>query len=67
MQLGLTRREAVLTCYLLAGVGGMVASYVARANARDAYIAVACLIGLGLGGIVYLEQWAPIVEPPPQI
>ena len=67
MQLGLTRREAVLTCYLLAGVGGMVASYVARANTLDAYIAVACLIGLGLGGIVYLEQWAPIVEPPPQI
>jgi UDP-GlcNAc:undecaprenyl-phosphate GlcNAc-1-phosphate transferase len=30
VQLGLTRREAVLTCYLLAGIGGMVASYAAR-------------------------------------
>jgi UDP-GlcNAc:undecaprenyl-phosphate GlcNAc-1-phosphate transferase len=67
VQLGLTRREAVLTCYLLAGVGGMVASYVARANTFDAYIAVGCLIGLGIWGIVYLEQRAPIVEPAPQI
>jgi hypothetical protein len=45
----------------------MVASYVARANTFDAYIAVGCLIGLGIWGIVYLEQRAPIVEPAPQI
>ena len=65
VQLGLTRREAVLTCYLLAGIGGMIACYVARANTIDAYIAVCCLIGLGMSGIVYLERRAPIGEPPP--
>jgi UDP-GlcNAc:undecaprenyl-phosphate GlcNAc-1-phosphate transferase len=60
----LTRREAVLTCYLLAGLGGMMASYVARASLNDAYLAVAVLVLLAGAGIIYLERVAPIHEPP---
>ncbi|MFN5935415.1 MAG: MraY family glycosyltransferase [Roseiflexaceae bacterium] len=64
VQLGLTRREAVLTCYLIAGFGGMVASYVARAGQIDAYLAVGLLVLIISAGIIFFERAAPIHELP---
>ena len=52
---GMTRREAVLTCYLLAGLGGVFASYIASSTTIDAYVAGAGLLGLFVAGIVYFE------------
>ena len=52
---GMTRREAVLTCYLLAGLGGVFASYIASATGMDAYIAGAGLLALCVAGLVYFE------------
>lgn len=52
---GMTRREAVLTCYLLAGLGGVFASYIASSTTSDAYVAGAGLLGLFVAGIVYFE------------
>jgi UDP-GlcNAc:undecaprenyl-phosphate GlcNAc-1-phosphate transferase len=51
----MTRREAVLTCYLLAGLGGVFASYIASAAGFEAYIAGAGLLVLFVAGIVYFE------------
>ncbi len=65
VQLGLTRREAVLTCYLLAGVGGMIATFVATAQPREAYASAIILAGLIVTLIAYLEHAAPIVDSPP--
>jgi len=52
---GMTRREAVLTCYLLAGLGGVFASYIASSTTIDAYVAGAGLLVLFVAGIVYFE------------
>lgn len=52
---GMTRREAVLTCYLLAGLGGVFASYIASSANTDAYVAGAGLLVLFVTGIVYFE------------
>jgi len=62
VHLGLTRREAVLTCYLLAGVGGMIATFVATAQPREAYAAALILAGMALSFIAYLEYAAPVHE-----
>ena len=56
---GMTRREAVLTCYLLAGLGGVFASYIASSTTIDAYVAGAGLLGLFVTGIVYFEVQQP--------
>ena len=57
--LGLTRREAVLTCYLGGGVCGMVAVYVAQAHGVNGYVA-AGLLAIGAGAlIVWLEHRCP--------
>jgi UDP-GlcNAc:undecaprenyl-phosphate GlcNAc-1-phosphate transferase len=64
VQLGLTRREAVLTCYLLAGSSGMIATFVATAQRPEAYAAAALLALLILVGIAYLEYRAPITDTP---
>lgn len=58
--LGLTRREAVLTCYLMAGVGGVFASYVSSARSIDAYVAAGVLAVLAIGLIVFFEKRAPV-------
>jgi UDP-GlcNAc:undecaprenyl-phosphate GlcNAc-1-phosphate transferase len=54
--LGLTRREAVLTCYLIGGVCGMVAVYIAQARAPDAYVAAGLLALAGVVGIWWFER-----------
>jgi UDP-GlcNAc:undecaprenyl-phosphate GlcNAc-1-phosphate transferase len=57
--LGLTRREAVLSCYLIGGVCGLVAVYIAQAHFPDGYIAAALLALVGLCGLVWLERRCP--------
>jgi UDP-GlcNAc:undecaprenyl-phosphate GlcNAc-1-phosphate transferase len=57
--LGMTKREAVLTCYLLGGVCGMFATYLTQARALDGYLAAGLLALCGLAGIVWLERVCP--------
>lgn len=57
--LGLTRREAVLTCYLIAGICGMFAVYIAQSRFPDGYIAAGLLALAGLAGIAWFEWRCP--------
>jgi UDP-GlcNAc:undecaprenyl-phosphate GlcNAc-1-phosphate transferase len=57
--LGLTRREAVLTCYLIGGASGMVAIYIAQAHFPDGYVVAALLALAGIAGIVWFERRCP--------
>jgi UDP-GlcNAc:undecaprenyl-phosphate GlcNAc-1-phosphate transferase len=61
--LGLTRREAVLTCYLLSGVGGMFAVYIAQSRFPDGYLAAGLLFALTVSGIGWLEWRCPAGQP----
>jgi UDP-GlcNAc:undecaprenyl-phosphate GlcNAc-1-phosphate transferase len=61
--LGLTRREAVLTCYLVSGACGMVAIYIAQARFPDAYVAAALLVLAAIWGVVWLERYCPGGKP----
>jgi UDP-GlcNAc:undecaprenyl-phosphate GlcNAc-1-phosphate transferase len=61
--LGLTRRESVLTCYLIAGACGMFATYLTQARASDGYIAAGLLATCGVLGIVWLERICPSGVP----
>lgn len=65
--LGLTRREAVLTCYLIGGVCGMVAVYVAQSRVPDGYAAAGLLAVAGVFGIAWLERNVPagVLRQPP--
>jgi UDP-GlcNAc:undecaprenyl-phosphate GlcNAc-1-phosphate transferase len=54
--LGLTRREAVLACYLIGCACGMVAVYVSQAGVPDAYVAAGLLALAGVAGIVWFER-----------
>jgi UDP-GlcNAc:undecaprenyl-phosphate/decaprenyl-phosphate GlcNAc-1-phosphate transferase len=57
--IGLTRREAVLTCYLISGACGMFAVYIAQAALPDAYIAAALLLAVAIIAIIWFEQHHP--------
>jgi UDP-GlcNAc:undecaprenyl-phosphate GlcNAc-1-phosphate transferase len=57
--LGLTRREAVLTCYLIGGACGMVAIYIAQSQFPHGYVAAALLAIAGVGAIAWLEYRCP--------
>lgn len=57
--LGMTKREAVLTCYLIGGACGMVATYLTQANILEAYLAAAGMGLIVLAGIVWLERDCP--------
>jgi UDP-GlcNAc:undecaprenyl-phosphate GlcNAc-1-phosphate transferase len=57
--LGLTRREAVLTCYLIGCAGGMVAIYISQAVAPDAYIAAGLLALVAVVAIIWFERVCP--------
>jgi UDP-GlcNAc:undecaprenyl-phosphate/decaprenyl-phosphate GlcNAc-1-phosphate transferase len=61
--LGLTRREAVLICYLLGGACGMVAVYIAQARFPDGYVAATLLALAALCAIVWLERNCPAGQP----
>lgn len=61
--LGLTRREAVLTCYLIGGACGMVAIYIAQSRFPNGY-AAAGLLGLAaVTSIIWLERRCPAGIP----
>lgn len=57
--LGLTRREAVLACYLAGCACGMVAVYVSQARVPDAYAAAGLLAVAAVAGIAWFERRAP--------
>jgi UDP-GlcNAc:undecaprenyl-phosphate GlcNAc-1-phosphate transferase len=61
--LGLTRREAVLICYLLSGACGMFAIFIAQARFPDGYIAAALLVLSAICAIVWLERYCPAGQP----
>lgn len=61
--LGLTRREAVLTCYLLAGACGMVGIFLTQARPLEAYLVVGAMALLATSGIVWLERVCPSGVP----
>jgi UDP-GlcNAc:undecaprenyl-phosphate/decaprenyl-phosphate GlcNAc-1-phosphate transferase len=53
---GLTRREAVLICYLIGCACGMVAVYIAQAAFPDAYVAAGLLILTAIVALVWFER-----------
>ncbi|PDW04991.1 MraY family glycosyltransferase [Candidatus Viridilinea mediisalina] len=57
--LGLTKREAVLTCYLLAGACGLVGIYLTQASIREGYVVVGVMALAGMIGIIWLERVCP--------
>ena len=61
--LGLTKREAVLSCYLLAGACGLVGVYLTQARPLEAYVVAGALAAVALGGIVWLERVCPSGVP----
>jgi UDP-GlcNAc:undecaprenyl-phosphate GlcNAc-1-phosphate transferase len=61
--LGLTRREAVLCCYLIGGGCGLVAVYIAQSHFPDGYIAAGLLALAGLCLIIWLERHCPGGQP----
>src|SRR5215211_2697828 len=61
--LGLTRREAVLTCYLIGGACGMLAIYIAQSNFPDGYVAAGLLALAGVAAIGWLERRCPAGIP----
>jgi len=61
--LGLTRREAVLICYLLGGACGMVAVYIAQARFPDGYVAATLLALAAIYAIAWLERHCPAGQP----
>jgi len=61
--LGLTRRKAVLSCYLIAGGCGLVAVYIAQSHVPDGYIAAALLLLSAISAILWLERRCPGGKP----
>ena len=57
--LGLTRREAVLTCYLIAGACGLVGVYLTQARPIEAYLVAGAFAAVGVAGILWLERVCP--------
>jgi UDP-GlcNAc:undecaprenyl-phosphate GlcNAc-1-phosphate transferase len=57
--LGMTKLEAVLTCYLLAGICGMVGTYLTRARLEEAYVVVGTMAVVGLVGVTWMEYQCP--------
>lgn len=61
--LGLTRREAVLSCYLLAGACGLVGVYLTASRPLEAYVVAGAMLTAGAAGIVWLERVCPSGVP----
>jgi|YNPNPStandDraft_1061719.scaffolds.fasta_scaffold44816_2 UDP-GlcNAc:undecaprenyl-phosphate GlcNAc-1-phosphate transferase len=56
VNLGYTRREAVLLCYLIAGACGMLAVFITQANMLEGYLVGGCVALIGLWAIWWLER-----------
>jgi len=61
--LGLTRREAVLSCFLLAGACGLVGVYLTAARPLEAYVVAGAMLAAGVASIVWLEWVCPSGVP----
>jgi len=57
--LGMTKLEAVLTCYLLAGTCGMVGTYMVQARPEEAYVVAGAMALALIVGIVWMERYCP--------
>lgn len=57
--LGMTRREAVLTCYLLAGACGMVGTFMTQAHLYEAYAVAGSLAIVMISALIWLERYCP--------
>lgn len=57
--MGMTKREAVLTCYLVAGACGLVGVYLTQARPVEAYMVAGALASAGVAAIVWLERVCP--------
>jgi UDP-GlcNAc:undecaprenyl-phosphate GlcNAc-1-phosphate transferase len=57
--LGLTKREAVLTCYLICGTYGMVGVYLTQARLGEAYLVAGILAAVAVAAIIWLERVCP--------
>jgi UDP-GlcNAc:undecaprenyl-phosphate GlcNAc-1-phosphate transferase len=57
--LGLTKREAVLTCYLICGTCGMVGVYLTQARLGEAYLVAGIVTAVAVAAIIWLERVCP--------
>lgn len=57
--MGLSKREAVLVCYLLAGAFGLVGVYLTQAHLSEAYLVAGGLIVADIVAIIWLERVCP--------
>jgi UDP-GlcNAc:undecaprenyl-phosphate GlcNAc-1-phosphate transferase len=60
--LGLTKREAVLTCYLISGACGMVGVYLTHARLYEAYLVAGIAGSVAIGSLIWLEWVCPSGE-----
>jgi UDP-GlcNAc:undecaprenyl-phosphate GlcNAc-1-phosphate transferase len=61
--LGMTKREAVLICYLLCGSVGMVATFLTQARPDEAIIVATAMAVMLIGGVAWLEYVCPSGVP----
>lgn len=57
--LGMNKREAVLTIYLLAGSLGVIGTYLTRASLESALVVAGALLVVAIGSIIWLEYYCP--------
>ncbi len=57
--LGMTKREAVLTIYLIAGACGLVGTYLTQARLHEAYIVAGSLALAAIAALIWLEYICP--------
>lgn len=57
--LGMTRRESVLTCYLIAGACGMVGTYLTQARMGEAYLVAVVMATATIAGLIWMEYYCP--------
>ena len=61
--LGMTRREAVLTCYLIAGSCGLIGVYLTQARPVEAYVVAGVFAAIGVFSLIWLERVCPSGVP----
>lgn len=57
--LGMSKREAVLLCYLLAGASGMLGTYMTQAHPAEAFAVAGMAAVAFVGGLAWLEHHCP--------